>query len=433
MTRAMLKRLFMTASLWVLLTASTALSTGAADIYLRAESTTKLMPDGQSVVMWGYVLTDATFTPLAGETVKVPGPRIELAPAETALNIHLYNALPEPTSIVISGLPFTPVPTWTDNSVGPRANVAQRVRSFVHETAPNTSSVYSFTSLKPGTFIYESGTHPSVQIQMGLYGCLTQDAAAGVAYAGVSYDNEAVAFFSQVDPGLHAAVATGTYGTAPYSSTIGYAPKYYLINGAPYPDALLTYLHPPWVGERILLRFLSTSLETHVPVINNLLMTIFAEDASPLPYPKEQYSFILTAGKTMDAIVTPTDLASYAIYDRRGRLTNGPATLLSGPQSPGGMITSLAIACGSALIPGRVGDTLLVTQSAGNITLNWSDVPLASGYNVYQSTSPLPASFTTLAGTSSSGAIGFTEPLPPDNLVYFLISATSLCGEGAKL
>ncbi len=31
---------------------------------------------------------------------------------------------------------------------------------------------YTFTAAEPGTYIYESGTDPAKQVQMGLYGAL---------------------------------------------------------------------------------------------------------------------------------------------------------------------------------------------------------------------------------------------------------------------
>jgi FtsP/CotA-like multicopper oxidase with cupredoxin domain len=54
-----------------------------------------------------------------------------------------------------------------------------RVVSMTAETPPGGTQEYLFTGLKPGTFLYESGTHQAVQVQMGLYGAMTKDAAAG--------------------------------------------------------------------------------------------------------------------------------------------------------------------------------------------------------------------------------------------------------------
>src|ERR1700732_2917787 len=46
-----------------------------------------------------------------------------------------------------------------------------RVRSFVPEATPGTGTqTYTWTALKPGTYLIESGTYPSIQGPMGLYG-----------------------------------------------------------------------------------------------------------------------------------------------------------------------------------------------------------------------------------------------------------------------
>ena len=140
------------------------------------------------------------------------------------------------------------------------------------------------------------------------------------AYPGVPYDNELTLLYSEIDPVLHAAVAAGRYGqpvpdplpigltAADYpSSALNYQAQYFLINGKPFqagdpPLATLT------AGQRTLLRFLNAGLQTHVPVVNGLYMQMIAEDGNPYPWPanpRQQYSVLLPAAKTVDAIITP--------------------------------------------------------------------------------------------------------------------------------
>jgi len=45
--------------------------------------------------------------------------------------------------------------------------------------ASGGSATYSFVATHPGTFVYESGTNPDVQVPMGLFGALVVRPAAG--------------------------------------------------------------------------------------------------------------------------------------------------------------------------------------------------------------------------------------------------------------
>jgi hypothetical protein len=45
-----------------------------------------------------------------------------------------------------------------------------RVQSFSTEVAAGHTTALTWTSLQPGTYLMESGTHPSIQGPMGLYG-----------------------------------------------------------------------------------------------------------------------------------------------------------------------------------------------------------------------------------------------------------------------
>jgi len=68
------------------------------------------------------------------------------------------------------------------------------VRSFGTEVVTGTPAVLTWANLRPGTYLIESGTHPSIQGPMGLYGVLvvtdtttipaTAYPAAGASAAG---------------------------------------------------------------------------------------------------------------------------------------------------------------------------------------------------------------------------------------------------------
>ncbi len=350
----------------------------AVDYFLCAGVTNKALPDGNSVPMWGFAEDDdGDLSNGCGNPVTVPGPRLTV-PAADNLTINLRNDLPEPTSIVIPGLPMPTSagagPTWDGGAVGARTNPDQRVRSFGAETAAGGGlESYSWAVGRPGTFLYHSGTHPQKQVYMGLYGAVTKNTPAGEAYAGVPYDNEVMLFFSEIDPDLNAAVAGGTHATS-----IHYHAKWFLVNGEPYSTACTdngagfdlasgypcaNMVQTPEIdaglaNTRTLLRFLSAAGETHVPTLQGMHMSIHAEDGNPYTWqdgatvmgaaPREQYSLMLPPLKTKDAIIEAPIDGRYALYDGNGYMTN--------PTSPndfdhgdpiGGMLRFLRVGPGS--------------------------------------------------------------------------------------
>lgn len=289
----------------------------AAEYWLCAGSTTLTMPDTNEVInMWGYASDDDNdLSNGCGNAVQIPGPALEVLPGDPALTINLRNDLSEDVSIVISGQNTTMTPVMFTDADG-----RQRVRSFTHVTAPGATGVYSWNNFKAGTYLYQSGTHPAVQVQMGLYGSVVKDEAAGLAYAGVAYQNDAIMLYSEIDPALHTAKTNGDYGTAAYPSTIYYQPRYFLINGEPY-HALSSSLANLTLGETTLIRMLNAGLQSHVPTLQTHV-DLIAEDGNKYPYAKTQYSVLLAAGKTMDALFTPAAEGQYSIVDAGMNITN---------------------------------------------------------------------------------------------------------------
>lgn len=297
-------------------------SPAAAAVYeLRAATTTVTMDDGTEVPMWGFGLVGAP-------TVSVPGPVLDVPPGDDTLVVHLTNELPVPVSIVIPGLPAAMTPVWDDGTTGPRTSLAQRVVSFTHVAQPGETVVYEWTNVQPGTYLYQSGTHPAVQVPMGLYGAVRHDGAVTEAY-GVAYDRDLVLVYSEVDPALNGAVAGGIYGTPAYPTTIGYRPRYVLVNGQPVsgPPELAVF-----VNERVLLRVLNAGLRTTVPTLSAGSMRLLAEDGHAAPFARTRYSMLLPAGQTHDALLTLTEPGATVLFDRRGgsRLARITATSAEG-------------------------------------------------------------------------------------------------------
>lgn len=308
----------------------------AAEFWLRADTTTLTMPDGAVISMWGYAEDADQNLATHDGTVTVPGPSIVVAPGDTTVTINLLNNLPVPSSLMIAGQPSDgSVPTFVDG----------RVLSMTDEAAGNGGIVtYTWSNLRPGTYLYSSGTDPAVQVQMGLYGSVKADVVdgplcspepgGGTCYRDIVYDEDLTLLFSEIDPAVHQAVATDNYGPSKaMTSTIEYQPKYFLINGVAR-SAGDAPIEIGTGGDRLLIRFLNAGLRTVVPVIQGFYVNIVAEDGFPTRYPQEQYSVFLPAGKTHDAIFSlrcddlPEPILShgkFAIYDRMGRLNNAGA------------------------------------------------------------------------------------------------------------
>lgn len=323
-------------------------------VNLTAQRMSTTLPDGTTVPMWGYCTNDGVATNLnanlaggtllnvnpcsalpPGATVAVantvwqPGPTIVI-PTGNQLTIKLTNNLYAgiSTSLVIlgqvggsAGVPtrdtvaivHAPVSksTWPTNAVSPTFTPppqALRARAFAPEAVFSSTVSYTWntnttptsatpTYLKPGTYLYETGSHPSLQAPMGLYGMLVVTNApvyavanAGMpaatqtlispghaypgAYAGaigslaalsgVPYDADAKLLFSEIDSVQNAAVDAAAVARtsetlrfddpqclqsqklAPivggvaqvqvscYPAAVNYAPTFFLVNGRAY-------------------------------------------------------------------------------------------------------------------------------------------------------------------------------------------------------
>src|SRR5207253_7835470 len=89
-----------------------------------------------------------------------------------------------------------PISTWP--IAGPGASATPppqgpRVQSFSKEVAAvaagstTPATALTWNNLRPGTYLLESGTHPSIQVPMGLYGILVVTAAPAGTTAGTAY------------------------------------------------------------------------------------------------------------------------------------------------------------------------------------------------------------------------------------------------------
>jgi hypothetical protein len=114
-------------------------------------------PDGNSLFMWGYGLGNAGF--------QYVGPTLCVMEGDS-VTITLKDALPVPTSLNFPGL--TQV-----KANGVAASFDAKTSSLTTPAMPGGAAVtYSFLADHPGTFLYESGTNPQLQVLMGMVGAL---------------------------------------------------------------------------------------------------------------------------------------------------------------------------------------------------------------------------------------------------------------------
>ena len=178
-------------------------------------------PDGNSVFMWSYANAAA---PDNG-AFQSPGP-VLCVTAGRHVVVNLTNTLPEPSSIVFPG---------QDQAVTASGG-APGLMTTEAPAAGGTVS-YGFDANQPGTYLYQSGSDVTKQIEMGLYGALVvRPTTAGQAYgAGTAYDptREYLLLLADIDPALHQAVWSGS----------NYDPntkrdRYFTINGRSFPDTI---------------------------------------------------------------------------------------------------------------------------------------------------------------------------------------------------
>jgi hypothetical protein len=261
---------------------------GQQTVNLIAQPTSLSLPDGSTVPMWGYscgVVVAPNPSPMAScaplnpnaplATTAAPAgwsPVVITVPTGQPLTINLTNLLTftpaattanaVPTSLIIvgqvggglgtvgagctGGATCTASPahvsqpvTWSTTNAGAEFTPpiqGPRVQSFTTEVAPGTTTALTWAALRAGTYLLESGTHPSIQVPMGLYGVLVVTAApgtsaplatatAGCAYPGaatgacaVTYNSELPLELSEVDPVLNNAI-NAAVNTAGFSET----------------------------------------------------------------------------------------------------------------------------------------------------------------------------------------------------------------------
>jgi hypothetical protein len=451
------------------------LATGASfaqqQVNLSAGPATATLPDGSAVPMWGYSCgtaaagSSATCAALNASAGTGWSPVMITVPTGQDLQINLTNKLifgtnAVPTSLTIvgqlgGGLGATPTrsaspthgetqTTWSTivNSTFAPPPQGGRVQSFATEVQANGTPVSlcwgvcggNTPPLKPGTYLIESGTHPSIQGPMGLYGVLvvtaapgstgtapsTVESSVGTAYPGVNYDAEVPILMSEIDPVQNAAVsaavnaaffsetavwsgqprkcgnpATTISSTVPacYPPAVNYTPLYYMMNGVAFnrtnaaaslfavaPATLTPASGTGTLTGNVLVRFVNAGLRMHVPSIVGS-QTAGAQTEAPLA---SGFSLIAEDGNPLPGIPRVQSEVFMAAGKTYDVMINGPALgapalavfdrelSLSGNaiDRDAGMLAYLAINPGSSGAGGTNGGSLPPAASLGAATAN---------------------------------------------------------------
>lgn len=210
-----------------------------------------LLPDGNTAYMWGLStgFDHATGAVIPGEegAFQHPGPVLCVTEGDT-VTIVLHNTLKyDDTSIIFPGQSNV---TADGAPVQPQFDGAT-VTSLAQTAAKAGGTVtYTFTADHAGTFLYESGTNPQVQVKMGIFGALIvrpaghPDRVYNRPDSQFNPDSEYMVLLSEIDPYLNQRMEQikvkrdgGQTPPGPFNLA-NYKPRYWLINGRGFPDSI---------------------------------------------------------------------------------------------------------------------------------------------------------------------------------------------------
>ncbi len=201
------------------------------------------LPDGNTAYMYGYKLVGTPF--------QHPSPVLCVTQGDT-VTITLTNALKRDISMIFpgqhdvmaNGAPATP----QFSTPGDPTTMTSMTQGAA---ALGGTVTYSFVADHPGTFLYESGTDPDVQVRMGLFGALIVRPSMGADYAynsandrfttvansptGANNTEEFMVLLSEIDPYLNQAIERKDSNLTSNYNLDNYHPRYWLVNGRGFP------------------------------------------------------------------------------------------------------------------------------------------------------------------------------------------------------
>ncbi|MCC6631807.1 MAG: hypothetical protein IT482_07025 [Gammaproteobacteria bacterium] len=303
-------------------------------------------PGAAPIVMWGFRVRNEE----PGSCPSVNAPLPDWAPLvlrhdqDAQIAIKLFNCLPVPTSMLVSGM----ADTRNNARFGTRTDASAPLTRLVSEEAgvrsgPTPTVVeYVFSTAapgldrRPGTYLIQSGSDPKRQVQMGLYGAIV------TGYQGIPNARDRLVLFSELDPALHPVTSAASPNLASVTGAAGsvnlrnYAPRYFLINGQAFTAGTGPLVDVPTGNGtinnpnpgRVLLRLLNAGLQDRAPQLLGRDFTILTRDSRPVA-PNLQFAQsteLLGAGVSLDVSVPRNTAGAIPLYDRRLGLVNGSAS-----------------------------------------------------------------------------------------------------------
>ncbi|HNN13166.1 MAG TPA: multicopper oxidase domain-containing protein [Anaerolineales bacterium] len=184
-------------------------------------------PDGNVVYMWGLSS--------GADDFQYPGPVLCVNQGDT-VTIVLHNTLNRAISLIFPGQDNVLADGQPDGPVFSGTTLSSLAKTAA---ANNGAVTYSFVANRPGTFVYQSGTDPAIQVPMGLFGAIVVRPASHSnwmfdrAETAFNPDREYIALLSEIDPILSQRMESGLS-----FNSRNYHPRYWMINGRGFPDTI---------------------------------------------------------------------------------------------------------------------------------------------------------------------------------------------------
>ncbi|WP_412027549.1 multicopper oxidase family protein [Deinococcus yunweiensis] len=269
---------------------------------------TEISP-GVTVEQWAFGLP--------GQPATVPGPELR-ARVGDRVRITLVNTHTQPHTVHLHGI----------------TSLAQEMDGVPHTSAailPGQSFTYEFVATEAGTHAYHCHMQTNLHLDMGMYGALIIEPAAGQA---VPWTAEHTLILDEWDS-----------RQTPDAVVHDPHPDLFLVNGRTFP--LIPDVHVPQ-GQTDLLRVINLGADPHSLHLHGHSVLVIAKDGHDLPAPYQADTLPILPGERYDVLVKGRD-GAFPFHDHnttqnvnRGAypggqhlmVTGGPALKADGTPAP---------------------------------------------------------------------------------------------------